>query len=233
MPINGAPSKPKTTGSVQKPSWLRDEPVQLKNVRPAWAKSKSISKQDSKSESSDGEKKEYIPCPANPIKKETKLQSREIKVPFTIEKKAAAQPPLKKPDPKPEPKVEPVVEVKKDPKIVVIRNNAKLPTKSESSSKSTTPSKSPTPLKSTTPSKASTPSKSTTSSKSTTPSKSPSKTPDYTEESDDEDDSDFTEEEEEEEEEETTESESEEEVSLENIKKNFEGMFLVLTDFLK
>lgn len=195
MPINGAPSKP--SGSVQKPAWLRDEPVQLKNVRPAWAKSKSIAKEDSKSESSDGEKKETPPNIAPTIKKEVKLQSREIKVPLTIEKKVAAPPPLKKPDPKVEQKVEAVVELKKEPKIVVVRN--KLPSKSPTPVKSETPSKSPTPNKSSTiSSKSTTPSKSL----STTPSKSPSKTPDYTEESDDEDDSDFTEEEE------TTESDS-------------------------
>lgn len=220
MPINGASSKPKITGSVQKPTWLKDDPVQLKSVKPAWAKSKSIVKQDSKSESSDGEKKDSSTASNPPVKKEVKLQSREIKVPQTIEKRVAAPPPLKKPEPKVEPKVEPIVEVKKEPKIVVIRNSAKLPSKSPTPtkpepplSKSTTPSKSPTPLKSSAPaSKSSTP---TSTSKSTTPSKSPSKTPDYTEESDD--DTDFTSEEEEEteEEEEETESESEsEEVSL-------------------
>lgn len=150
MPLNGK------ANPVSKPSWLKETApatttTTTTNARPSWARKTPEAKTE---DSAKVVKKE------EPPKKEvsTRLQSREIKVPFKVEKTIPTQSILKKPD------VKIKQDLKEEHQTVSLRD-----TKLGSKSPSTTPSKSP----------STTPSKSTSTTPRTTPSKSPSKTPDY------------------------------------------------------
>ena len=176
MPLNGK------ANPVSKPSWLKDTPAAQSSTstpaaRPSWARKTPEAKKDDSPASDDNVVK--LPFPKS-IKKDVegpkkdvtvKLQSREIKVPFKVEKTIPTQTILKKPAAKEKVEEKP----KEEPKLSNFRDSktpSKSPTTASSKSTSTTPSKSP----STTPSK----------SVSTTPSKSPSKTPDYDSDEDEE-----------------------------------------------
>lgn len=129
MPLNGK------ANPIAKPSWLKDAPAATSTtttpaVRP-WTRKTSDAKKDEPIVKKEEPKKEVT----------TRLQSREIKVPFKVEKTIPTQSILKKPEPKPK------QEVKEEPKPVTLRSSktppSKPPSSASSKSPSTTPSKSP------------------------------------------------------------------------------------------
>lgn len=137
MPLNGKATP------VSKPSWLKDSTAAPTTpaARPSWArKTPDAKKEESPKKEPEAPKKEVT----------SRLQSREIKVPFKVEKTIPTQSILKKPD----------VTIKQDlkeEKTTLPLRETKTPSKSPSKTPTSTSSKSP----------------------SITPSKSPSKTPDY------------------------------------------------------
>lgn len=167
MPLNGK------AAPVAKPSWLKDSTATPATTpaRPSWArKTPEAKKEDSPVEEKKVVTKKIVSKEPEAPKKEvtSRLQSREIKVPFKVEKTVPTQSILKKPDVK-------IKQDLKEEKTTLPLRDTKTPSKSPSKTPTSTASKSP----STTPSK----------STSTTPSKSPSKTPDY--DSDDSDESSY------------------------------------------
>lgn len=132
MPLNGKATP------VSKPSWLKDSTAAPTTpaARPSWARKTP----EAKKEESEPPKKEVT----------SRLLSREVKVPFKVEKTIPTQSILKKTDVK-------IKQDLKEEKTTLPLRETKTPSKSPSKTPTSTSSKSP----------------------STTPSKSPSKTPDY------------------------------------------------------
>lgn len=95
MPIGG-PTTPRT---AQRPSWMRES---VSPAKPAWSSKRTDSTEGSSASGSDAKgestpprrpsKVTLIPKENGAKKTETKLQSREIKVPIMTEKKASPQP---------------------------------------------------------------------------------------------------------------------------------------------
>lgn len=128
MPLNGTNS---TGKPVARPPWMKDaktEPAAAP-AKPSWA-NRNLNKVDDGAKSSSSSPAKSLPSSkeSTPQKEVTaKLQSREIKVPFTVERTKPAPTPLKKYD-KPESKTpEPKVETKLN-----VRQPAKTPDKSPS-----------------------------------------------------------------------------------------------------
>lgn len=135
MPLNGKATP------IAKPSWLKDTPATAATstatsatppARPAWSRKTSDAKKDEPATVKKEEPKKEVT---------TRLQSREIKVPFKVEKTIPTQSILKKPESKPK------QATKEESKPVTLRDSktppSRPPSKTPSKSPSATPSKSP------------------------------------------------------------------------------------------